>query len=385
MTKISDSSFADLIGNIFEASLSNDKAAWEYVFARLVDDMSADAGTLNYFHKKDIVFDTIANTNDARLTRDFNEYYFDKLPYREEIRRLSAGDVFIRKNTMPDDKFENSEIYQDLFREYGIFHTVHYSIAEDKDITAGITFTRNRKRKDFTEKEINSISTVLPHLAKAMQMHLSVLRNESERSILNEAWDHLEQGVLVVSKNGTVIFKNASAEKIIAQNNGLTIGREGKLVGGTTGLTNDLRLLISSVFENLNASSSGFHAGAMLLQRPNGARPLSISVTPFAYSSRYVGDSKNFALLQITDPDQNLAMIGTDLRSIYSLTKAEAQLAKLLAEGLTLTQASEQLNITRNTSRTHLKRIFSKTETNRQSALVKLILTGPRTRNPKLS
>lgn len=385
MPNNSDNTFSDLIGQIFEASISNDNAGWRSVFDQISQTVSADGGTLNYFHKKQNVFDTIANTNDPQLLTDFNSYYFDKLPYLEDLRRLSSGDVFVRRQALTDDEFEETEIYQDLFRRHGIYHVLHYCLAEDKGIAAGLTFTRNRRRKDFTANERDAIAFLLPYLSKAMQLHLNKLSNDSERSVLNEAWDHLEQGILVVTRSGKVVFKNGSADKIISGDNGVSIGREGKLVGSTTGVTNELRAVIFSVFENLNAANSIYHGGAMLLQRPGGAKPLSISVTPFAYSSRYLGDSKNFALVQITDPDQNLSFIGADLRSIYSLTNAEAQLARLLAEGLSLTQASEKLGVTRNTTRTHLKRIFSKTETNRQSTLVKLILTGPRTRVPNQS
>jgi DNA-binding CsgD family transcriptional regulator len=49
----------------------------------------------------------------------------------------------------------------------------------------------------------------------------------------------------------------------------------------------------------------------------------------------------------------------------------------LLAEGKSFAEACVEMAITDNTGRTHLKRIFSKTDTNRQSALVKLILNGP--------
>lgn len=380
-----DNSFTDLIGQIFEASISTDRSAWENVFEQLSAFMSADAGTLNYFHKKHNFFDTIANTNDPQLTTDFNEYYFNKLPYRDDIRSLSAGDIFVRRSALADDEFEKTEIYQDLFRTHGVYHVLHYCLAEDKEMTAGITFTRQRTRKDFSKKEIDAMSVLLPYLTKAMQLHLNVLKHASEHSILAEAWDHLSQGILIVSKAGKVIFKNVAADRIIAGGNGIGIGREGKLVGGTTRATSELHAMILSVFGNISAKSSSYNGGAMLLQRGGGLRPLSISVTPFAYSSRYLGDSQNFALIQVTDPDESLTLIGADLRSIYSLTNAEAQLAKLLAEGFSLTQASEQLGITRNTSRTHLKRIFSKTETNRQSSLVKLILTGPRTHTPNRS
>ncbi|MNG23881.1 hypothetical protein D3C84_1085400 [compost metagenome] len=46
----------------------------------------------------------------------------------------------------------------------------------------------------------------------------------------------------------------------------------------------------------------------------------------------------------------------------------------LLANGLTLDEASEELGISRNTARAHLRSTFSKTGVTRQTMLVRLIL-----------
>jgi len=59
------------------------------------------------------------------------------------------------------------------------------------------------------------------------------------------------------------------------------------------------------------------------------------------------------------------------------LTPAEARLAADLADGLTLEESAERSSTQVATARTHLKRIFAKTRTRRQSELVRLLLRGP--------
>jgi DNA-binding CsgD family transcriptional regulator len=49
----------------------------------------------------------------------------------------------------------------------------------------------------------------------------------------------------------------------------------------------------------------------------------------------------------------------------------------LLSRGLSLEQAADQRGVSLNTARGQLKRIFSKTQTNRQAELVRLVLQGP--------
>ena len=65
---------------------------------------------------------------------------------------------------------------------------------------------------------------------------------------------------------------------------------------------------------------------------------------------------------------------------LYNLTPAEARLTLALLEGKGLEWAAEQISLSVNTARTHLKRIFEKTRTHRQAELVRLILRGPAVR-----
>jgi DNA-binding CsgD family transcriptional regulator len=64
------------------------------------------------------------------------------------------------------------------------------------------------------------------------------------------------------------------------------------------------------------------------------------------------------------------------LRFHFGLTLAEARLALQLVSGETLRSAAVKLNITYETARTCLKKIFKKTETCRQAELVLAILTA---------
>lgn len=61
---------------------------------------------------------------------------------------------------------------------------------------------------------------------------------------------------------------------------------------------------------------------------------------------------------------------------MFGLTPTEARLAVLLAEGASLQNVAEQLEITEQTARTYCKRIFGKTGTSRQADLVRLVITS---------
>ena len=61
---------------------------------------------------------------------------------------------------------------------------------------------------------------------------------------------------------------------------------------------------------------------------------------------------------------------------IFGLSPAQAKVAGLVAEGLSLAEIAGRLNITGNTARTHLNRIYEKTGVRTQPALVRVMLSA---------
>jgi DNA-binding CsgD family transcriptional regulator len=64
------------------------------------------------------------------------------------------------------------------------------------------------------------------------------------------------------------------------------------------------------------------------------------------------------------------------LQHLYRLTRAEADLVRLISAGQSLEQVAEARGVTMNTVRSQLKQVFCKTDTSRQGELVHLVLTG---------
>jgi DNA-binding CsgD family transcriptional regulator len=64
------------------------------------------------------------------------------------------------------------------------------------------------------------------------------------------------------------------------------------------------------------------------------------------------------------------------LQQMYALTPTEARVASGMVRGQSLEEISEELGIEISTARSHLKRVFAKTDTHRQTDLVRLLMRG---------
>ena len=89
---------------------------------------------------------------------------------------------------------------------------------------------------------------------------------------------------------------------------------------------------------------------------------------------RYVGTQSPSVVVYISDREDRFNIHEKLLEKLFGLTKTEARLAALLANGLTLVDAGRVLGVTENTVRGYSKIIYSKLGINRQVDLVRVIL-----------
>jgi DNA-binding CsgD family transcriptional regulator len=83
------------------------------------------------------------------------------------------------------------------------------------------------------------------------------------------------------------------------------------------------------------------------------------------------------ATVFISDPEASLSSPDEIARRVYGLSAAESRVARALVDTGGLERAADQLGISRETARWHLKRIYRKTGTNRQPALVRRLAQVP--------
>jgi len=211
----------------------------------------------------------------------------------------------------------------------------------------------------------------LPHLRRASQLHNLLGRSESLSELYSQAISRLSVATLVLDESGSVLRLNPVAQEILASSDGL------KLVGGRLEATypsdnRELQRLIRSAFSP-DAPKS---AEAMSVARPSGLVSLGLVVESIPSLDWAEEKGQPAALVYIRDSVSKSLASEVVTKQLFNLTKAETSLAMELANGLSLEEAAEALNIRRNTARAHLRSIFSKTGVRRQTELVRILLNS---------
>jgi DNA-binding CsgD family transcriptional regulator/PAS domain-containing protein len=305
------------------------------------------------------------------LRRSYQAHYTKLNPWREHGQRLYVqGRVLLSQELCPVRRLRRSEFY-DFARQLEGVHCTGAVIVRRGDQATTLTAMRAEGKEAFDEPERRITEVLLPHLTRvqSVQQQLQLQLQTASFSLL----DMLLTGVLLLGPRGQVIYSNGAAEEIFRRGDGLAL-RKGVVVTSDSKADAALRHAIHA------AASPGTALdcpAAVRVPRPSLRRDYQIVVIPLLKRTPQISamPAPTTAVL-ITDPHA-LPMTSSVIRQLYGLTAKEAELAAKLGTGLSLEEAAHTLAIRYETARTHLRRIFVKTDTKRQSELVLLLARLP--------
>lgn len=282
--------------------------------------------------------------------------------------------VFTVEDLMTESEWRRMPYYQHWCAPVDVFHVMGADISTPDSGKLRFRITRSEAAPKFGALDRARCEALLPHLRRALHIHNLIDRSESLGTLYSQAIGRLSVGTLVLDETGKVLEQNLIARELLAANDGL------KLVGGRLEASypsdnRELQQLIRSAFARHSGDPLTV-ASAMSVSRPSGQVNLGVVVEPVPSQEWAEGKGQPAVLVYIRDAAGKSQASTAAAKQLFNLTPAETALAMELANGLSLEEAAEALNIRRNTARAHLRSIFSKTGVRRQTELVRIILNS---------
>lgn len=180
-------------------------------------------------------------------------------------------------------------------------------------------------------------------------------------------------GAMLVSETGQAHLTNEAARAILQKKDGLSMARTGLVADRAS----DTKLLHHLLREAIYSPEAGEpKESPFVVERKSANTSLIVRVVPGPGLDGWPVPQEKTALLKLYDRDMGLVVDEHTLISLYGLTRGEAALTAKLIQGKSTEEAAQELFISAHTARTHLKRVFMKTDTHRQPELVvRMLLT----------
>jgi DNA-binding CsgD family transcriptional regulator len=253
--------------------------------------------------------------------------------------------------------------YQEFLRPIGYFWHANVALAAGPDEWVELSLKRRLDAGPYERADAVALDAALPELCSAARLARHTLDAEARgmaRLLLRRG-----ASVFELDRGGRVRAGYGLSE-IDSQGPIRVLGR--RLVAADPALKPGLDRAVG-----IALGSPGAAALAELAD-PNGRRHV-LHALPVPGRARDVFlSSAALAVLTEVEPGvPHLQIPASVVRDAFGLTGREAEVASLLAQGASLVAISRRLRIEPATARTHLKRIFEKTRTRRQTELVALL------------
>lgn len=298
----------------------------------------------------------------------YDEHVIRITPRVECMAGRPEREVFFSYRHTPEGRIKSCRCYQWLKRGNGFSDYLGYRSFEDDGVVAFISLQRARSQGQATEEQIGLFSEMAPHLNRALRLTARFEELSLGRKAMEQVTDRLPFAVFILDDCARLLYCNAAAERMSADDDGLAMSGGGiHLASATAGRQ------YASNFAIATGKAGGMASSIVCAARPSGKRAYVLWMAPITGAARGLFLQHASVILIATDPESAPRLPRDILMRACELTRREADVALQLAQGLSINEAAERLGIRRDTARSYLKSIFRKVDVNRQSALVRLV------------
>ena len=351
-----DEGISTLIKRIYCAG--EDPSAWDAVADEVLSRTGALAGLAAVVDLRHRQFDSLRfyGSQDSAFAQGMEEYsftYADDPSLAWASLRPTARFCDSRDTLAPETYLSNEYVKWNRAR-FGSTHWVVGYTPPDNELSFSFSVHFPALQGPGSEQQLALFRLLFDHMACAVQLGRRPFKVQSERSLI------------LLDAGGWVRSLSLGAQSLLRKPGAISI-QGSRLVAACAAEQPILDRAISAASDVVTA---GTKAQAIQLHPEQGRvwimviRPLLSSYGPF-------GQIRCELLLEI---HEGLPRIGSiDLmQSLYDLTAREMQVIRLLADGHSLESLAHLMEISEHTARAHLRAIFTKTATTRQSELMHL-------------
>lgn len=302
-------------------------------------------------------------------------HYAGTVAWMPKVPSRPTGTAAPSENVISRSDLQKTEWYNDFLRPQGLISGIGVTVMRNRTrfVSAGLLVPLATEARQA--EHIALVQRVTPHLERALKVNRQLAGTDFRWRVAEQCFNRLSVGVILLSPDMAVQFANAEAERILSQQDGLGLNREGHLFAAAA---DDDVLLKASVRASVvgSATRARDRGGVLSIRRRSGVRPYGLLIAGVRPPCGVFGSVDPTAIVFISDGRWRQASAEL-LADTFGLTPAEARLLQTLLQGHGLTEAADQLGNSINTAKSHLRALFEKLGCSRQTDLISTVTSHP--------
>jgi DNA-binding CsgD family transcriptional regulator len=309
---------------------------------------------------------------DGLVGLDYARLYFT---HYARIDPTNTGHIFaeidqpiITADIIDLEEFDKSRVGQEWVRPQGLIDFVSAPIERRGSWAKMFAVFRHERHGYADEATRRRLSLLVPHVRRAVAIGETMRQAQARGDHFAETIDGLASGVFLVDDEGRLVHSNISGRQMLRGDAPIALG------SGTARLERIAKNEAVRLLGNAGDAEPSGRDRSLAFETPDGERFVT-HVLPLTSGARLAASNGHNAVaaLFVQRASRELRSVPEVLARTFGLTPSELRVLLGIVEAGGVAETAEALGIGESTVKTHLHRVFSKTETKRQADLVKLV------------
>ena len=304
------------------------------------------------------------------LEREYFEVWHgvdERLP---RIRSLADSRLASVRELFSEEELKTSAVHNELMPRTDTRDSLAVRLDGPSGSRIVWTFADPVGREGWSRARVKRVERLLPHVRQFVRVRQALVGAKLLGSSMVTLLDHVGTGVIQLDRRGRVVVANDRARAMLRAGTGLT-DRGGELRATRPEEHAVLQRLLARALPSLGGPGVG---GAMTVRREDSASRLVVHVSPVREGGPEAHEAEVGALVLVVDPMDRTRFDPERVREALNLTRAESQIAVLLAQGKSVLEVAEETGRQSTTVKWHIRHIYDKLGLSRRVELAGLVM-----------
>lgn len=347
----SDSNFDNVLATIYTAALG-DHSEWNHVLE--VISKHINANYCEFLLNDKIVashpFQQKTHNGSATAHHLLADQYNSKLHQHPVMQK-----IFFSDNQQTDENNYKTSL----------------EFSEDA-IVASMVFSK--KEHAFSSPDMFFLEEIKPHIKRALRINQRLKLEQQDEEHLFKLFSHFLDGILLIDARGKVQYTNAAANRLFALSGLLRLNSNKELVAKKAEQTALIQNAVRKILSHVEDSKNNAHQHNILIEDHDFTIKLSILSLATSKSLSHLHQHGFAAAIFLHTPKASHQIAVDLLKQVYNLNSSETMLCAKFVNHPSIEACAEELNLSENSVRTYLKKIYEKTGQNSQAGLMRLLM-----------
>lgn len=289
------------------------------------------------------------------------------------------GDEMVPRQTLLESKFYKEWLAHDSHTGQMLGGIV-FGMNATQSMPAVCALMRGINEALISKVERDKMRLILPHISRSLGVMQRIRTAELTVASTLSALHNLSTGVLLLTRNGSVAFSNHAAQRMLEEDDGLSLrqltqktGRD-ELVALDAAAHQLIHQEISAALRR-DAVATKHFCRSICVPRISQMGSYSLQFSALGNLVEFGADSNEFAAIVFIADDLNKVELNPQfLQNHFGLTPAEARVAITLLELGTAKEVAQTLGVSSLTVRSQIKQVYLKMGVDTRARFVKLML-----------